>query len=66
MANIVNYKATIRQSFSRNSNEMVKEPFRKVMKTTNLAKIYQNRRNKLNKIIIRYLFGGNDKNSKDR
>ena len=52
--------------FSRNSNEMVKEPFRNVAKTMNLAKIYQNRRNKLNKMTISYLFGGNGENSKNR
>ena len=32
----------------------------------NLAKIYQNRRNKLNKMTISYLFGGNGENSKNR
>ena len=40
---------------------MVKEPFWNVAKTMNLAKIYQNRRNKLNKMTISYLFGGNAK-----
>ena len=55
--------------YSRNSNEMVKLGPLKVAKRMNsakMAKVHQNRRKKLNKLIISSLFGGNGKNGKNR
>ena len=60
--------ATIRQSIAEIQMTWQRDPL-KVAKTTNSAKmvkVHQNRRKKLNKLIISFLFGGNGENGKNR